>query len=285
MKYLTNNQVLYGTVKTSTDKLILGRVRKVQKQLDRPLQYDDVLFDFDREFKVQSDVIYESIIKDNSAERVGYPTQKPVALYERIIAASSNEGDVVLDPFCGCATTLAAAENLGREWIGIDLWTGAAEDLQARIDAPVHARYEPPIRTDADTDSAVPDLPSINRIQGSTLRWMRLSHADMRAALYEAQGGVCAGCGRRVEVEFMELDHILPRADAAANTIDNRVMLCSSCNRRKSNILTMSGLARANRAAGWTQDAKDASMAADRARLHADSVKAVGRAAYSSRLV
>ena len=78
LKYLTNNQVLYGTVKTSTDKLILGRVRKVQKQLDRPLQDDDVLFDFDREFKVQSDVIYESIIKGNSAERVGYPTQKPV---------------------------------------------------------------------------------------------------------------------------------------------------------------------------------------------------------------
>lgn len=83
----------------------------------------------------------------------------------------------------------------------------------------------------------------------------------------------------------MELDHILPRADGGANTINNRVMLCSPCNRRKSNILTMSGLVRANRAAGWTQDAKVASMAADRARLPADSVKAVGQAAYSSRLV
>ncbi len=54
-------------------------------------------------------------------ERLGYPTQKPVALLERIIAASSNPGDVVLDPFCGCGTTVHAAEKLGRQWIGIDI--------------------------------------------------------------------------------------------------------------------------------------------------------------------
>jgi DNA modification methylase len=56
-----------------------------------------------------------------SAERLGYPTQKPVALMERIIKASSNEGDVVLDPFCGCGTTLQAAHNLKRQWIGMDI--------------------------------------------------------------------------------------------------------------------------------------------------------------------
>lgn len=55
------------------------------------------------------------------SERLGYPTQKPVALLERIIAASSNPGDVVLDPFCGCGTTIAAAQKLGRRWIGIDI--------------------------------------------------------------------------------------------------------------------------------------------------------------------
>ena len=54
-------------------------------------------------------------------ERLGYPTQKPIELYKRIIAASSNEGDLVLDPFCGCGTTLMAAESLNRHWIGIDL--------------------------------------------------------------------------------------------------------------------------------------------------------------------
>ncbi len=55
------------------------------------------------------------------AERLGYPTQKPEALLERIISASSNEGDLVLDPFCGCGTTVAVAERLGRRWIGVDI--------------------------------------------------------------------------------------------------------------------------------------------------------------------
>ena len=56
-----------------------------------------------------------------SAERLGYPTQKPLALLERIISASSNPSDVVLDPFCGCGTTIAAAQKLGRKWVGIDI--------------------------------------------------------------------------------------------------------------------------------------------------------------------
>ena len=60
-------------------------------------------------------------INSQAAERLGYPTQKPLALLERIIAASSNEGDVVLDPFCGCGTAVAAAHKLGRKWIGIDI--------------------------------------------------------------------------------------------------------------------------------------------------------------------
>jgi hypothetical protein len=54
-------------------------------------------------------------------ERLGYPTQKPLALLERILAASSNEGDVVLDPFCGCGTTIHAAQKMNRRWIGIDI--------------------------------------------------------------------------------------------------------------------------------------------------------------------
>ncbi len=69
------------------------------------------------------------MISSQAQERLGYPTQKPVALLERILKASSNEGDVVLDPFCGCGTTIAAAQNLGREWIGIDL-THLAVGLQ-----------------------------------------------------------------------------------------------------------------------------------------------------------
>ncbi len=61
------------------------------------------------------------IINASAKERLGYPTQKPEALLERIIKASSNEGEIVLDPFCGCGTTIAVAQRLNRNWIGIDI--------------------------------------------------------------------------------------------------------------------------------------------------------------------
>jgi len=77
---------------------------------------------------VRSDVNFYT-----SSERLGYPTQKPVALLERIVNASSNPGDVVLDPFCGCGTTVHAAEKLGRRWIGIDITHVAIALIEARL--------------------------------------------------------------------------------------------------------------------------------------------------------
>jgi len=73
------------------------------------------------------------IINPMSKERLGYPTQKPEALLERIIKASSNEGDWVLDPFCGCGTTVSVAERLGRNWIGIDITALAINLIKKRI--------------------------------------------------------------------------------------------------------------------------------------------------------
>ncbi len=73
------------------------------------------------------------MLQPASRERIGYPTQKPVALLERIIKASSNEGDVVLDPFCGCGTTIHAAQNLARRWIGIDICVNACKVIEQRI--------------------------------------------------------------------------------------------------------------------------------------------------------
>jgi site-specific DNA-methyltransferase (adenine-specific) len=72
-------------------------------------------------------------INQTAKERLGYPTQKPVALLERIIQASSNPGDVVLDPFCGCGTTIDAAEKLGRQWIGIDITQLATSLIKNRL--------------------------------------------------------------------------------------------------------------------------------------------------------
>jgi site-specific DNA-methyltransferase (adenine-specific) len=73
-------------------------------------------------------------INSQAAERLGYPTQKPLALLERIIEASSNPGDVVLDPFCGCGTTVCAAQKLGRQWIGIDVTHLAIALMRQRLD-------------------------------------------------------------------------------------------------------------------------------------------------------
>jgi len=79
------------------------------------------------------DVWELSIIAGFSKERLGYPTQKPLALLERIIQASSNPGDVVLDPFCGCGTAVHAAQKLGRAWIGIDITHLAISLVEKRL--------------------------------------------------------------------------------------------------------------------------------------------------------
>src|SRR5437763_17110261 len=74
------------------------------------------------------------MISSQSKERLGYPTQKPLALLERIINASSNEDDVVLDPFCGCGTAVHAAQKLGRKWIGIDITNLAINLIRRRME-------------------------------------------------------------------------------------------------------------------------------------------------------
>jgi len=83
--------------------------------------------------KLADDVWEHHSLMPWSPERLGYPTQKPVVLLERIIKASSNPGDVVLDPFCGCGTTLHAAQNLGRNWIGLDISPTACGVMQRQL--------------------------------------------------------------------------------------------------------------------------------------------------------
>ncbi len=218
-------------------------------------------------------------------ERTGYPTQKPLALYERIIGASSNPGDIVLDPFCGCATTPIAAERLGRQWVGMDIWEGAYQLVQQRIednrqlladpDPTIHYLTIPPVRSDENDDS----MPRLRlRPQRPREDWQRLTHRQIRRALEQAQrqeGGmiICAGCGRELESEFMQLDHIQPRVEGGANDISNRILLCGPCNRAKGAELTLEGLIRRNRRDGWTRDADVASIAVSKARSIADRVR------------
>lgn len=99
-----------------------GRVPREKRYLD------------EQEGRLVGDVWADiSPINSRAAERLGYPTQKPLALLRRIIDASSNPGDVILDPFCGCGTTVDAAQMMSRRWIGIDVTTLAVDLIDARL--------------------------------------------------------------------------------------------------------------------------------------------------------
>lgn len=99
-------------------------------------------------------------LNSQARERLGYPTQKPMSLLERIIALSSNEGDLVLDPFCGCGTTVHAAQALGRRWIGIDVAYHAIELISDRLDTHFGLHAE----LDYDLGGRPNDLASAQRL-------------------------------------------------------------------------------------------------------------------------
>ena len=109
-------------------------------QRDKLEKYRDTQM---RDWWVDTGLMPEDDIKPlfrNDKERLGYPTQKPVKLVERIIKASSNPGDIVFDPFCGCGTALDAAQGLNRHWVGIELSKLALEPLERRLWERYHLR-------------------------------------------------------------------------------------------------------------------------------------------------
>ena len=198
---------------------------------------------------------------------------------------------MVLDPFCGCATTPVAAERLGRQWVGMDIWDGAHQIVIDRLEAEglagpertpdrlftfgdVTYSTQPPERTDA-ADVASPYLPVSYRRRSE--RWERLSRAQIVAHLVEAQadgeGVTCGGCGRVLEREFMQLDHITPRSDRGANDITNRILLCQPCNGKKGDRYTLRGLVRENKRDGWLKDETLARIAQDNATAKAERVR------------
>ena len=190
-----------------------------------------------------------------AVERVGWPTQKPLALYERIIRASSNEGDIVLDPFAGCATTCVAAEKLQRQWVGIDIWAEVHDIVVERLKdttglfGDVHFTDAPPARTD-DGKPAAPFLrPKVQMFEPSG---PKMTRAAMYDHLLEQNGPICQGCDRAFDdPRYLELDHNTPRSDGGLNHISNRILLCGPCNRLKSNTFTLSGLRRENKKRGY----------------------------------
>ena len=99
-------------------------------------------------------------LQASAKERVGYPTQKPLALLERIISASSNEGDMVLDPFCGCATACIAAEKMNRQWTGVDISPKAADLVKMRLHKEIGLFWQGTHRTDIPIRTDLAKLPN-----------------------------------------------------------------------------------------------------------------------------
>lgn len=197
----------------------------------------------------------ELLLGAQSKERTGYPTQKPTSLYERIIKASSNEHDIVCDPFAGCATTCVAAEHLRRRWVGIDIWDKAHDVVVNRLHNEVGVfgkvtyTSQVPERTD-DKQEAVPFLRVRERVkEPDGPRWSR---AKMYEYLLDQYGPRCQGCDRTFDDQrYLQLDHNVPRSDGGINHITNRILLCGPCNQLKSNIYTLSGLRRENKKRGY----------------------------------
>jgi DNA modification methylase len=122
-------------------------------------------------------------INSQAKERMGYPTQKPVALLERIISASTNEGDIVLDPFCGCATTIEAANKLKRRWIGIDVAIHAIKRV-------VKVRLADRLGLVEGVDYTIEGIPST--LEGALDLWTRDKHQFQKWAIEQVDGFVTA---------------------------------------------------------------------------------------------
>ena len=168
--------------------------------------------------KHPDDVITDIQPVSPSAKARIYPTQKPLPLLKRIIEVSSCPGDMILDPFCGCATTLAAADASDRNWVGIDISPKAAELIMHRIEEQQGLWRKIVHRED------IPQRTDMGRLPAPSTH---------RSALYGEQGGNCAACGMHFGKQHLEVDHIIAKSKGGTDHIENLQLLCSRCNRIK----------------------------------------------------
>ena len=160
-----------------------------------------------------------------SKEYVGYPTQKPLALLERVILSSSNKRDVVFDPFCGCATTCIASEKLNRKWIGIDISEMALNLIKRRL----HDEY--PLDQYTKKAAQVIPLTKAPILQGTQSK-------NIKDILYGKQRGHCAGCDVHFPYRNLTVDHVIPTSKGGQDIDENKQLLCQSCNSMKGNRMT-----------------------------------------------
>ena len=166
-------------------------------------------------------------------EYTGWRTQKPLALLERIIKVSSNPGDLLLDPFCGCATACIAAEKLGRDWIGIDILPQAADVLRDRA----RRELQIPMSGDDQTEWRAWSpliLKEPPRRNDLTLLSPVNPQSD-KDFLYRSQQRKCVGCEFELPLHVLTIDQITPRSRGGQDSIGNLQLLCHSCNAIKGN--------------------------------------------------
>jgi len=163
---------------------------------------------------------------NSQADNRLYITQKPSALLERIIEASSNKGDIVLDPFCGCATTCIAAEKLLRQWIGIDISEKAVELVKLRL-------YNELAIGNVDNPTLFEEV--IHRTDIPVRDDQLKLSKNIKEILYGKQEGNCNGCGAHFEMRHFDIDHIVPVSKGGPNVDDNLQLLCGHCNSVKGN--------------------------------------------------
>ena len=166
-------------------------------------------------------------------ERTGYNSQKPLALVDRVIRASSNEGDLVMDPFCGCATTCISAAGLNRQWIGIDQNEDAIHIFRDRLtgDLLTYA-FETNMPVDAKLQQPI-ELPK-RKVAG----YKKLSRAKAKIILlqrdYKAKRApYCRGCLANKDEGDLNVDHILASANGGLDELENYQLLCTPCNSMK----------------------------------------------------
>ena len=190
----------------------------------------------------QQDMILNvSPVQDKSKEAQKYPTQKPLALLRKLIASSTNKGDVILDPFCGCATTCVAAEEMDREWIGIDTSELAGFLIKKRLLAEVaveqNGKYtasKTHIKSlDYFTKGAGKVIHSYDPPMREGTRSKNIKHM-----LYADQMGHCNGCCTHFDFVQLTVDHKKARNNSGPDIDENKQLLCHYCNSVKGDRLT-----------------------------------------------
>ncbi|MCY4419436.1 MAG: DNA methyltransferase [Cytophagales bacterium] len=164
--------------------------------------------------------LWDDINNVRGNEDTHYETQKPLKLLDRIIKASSQEGDVVLDPFCGCATTCVSADRLGRKWIGIDIAPAAERLVVSRIKKNQGLWQDIVSRSDLPARTDLGKIPKYNS-------------PENKKKLYGEQGGDCALCEDHFEYRHLVVDHIIPKIDGGQDNLENLQLTCANCNSRK----------------------------------------------------